>query len=670
MSTNVVYLNGESYLSMPAMTGPSRDRRFIYPTKNDFTVEAWIRPEAPSLCHIFSNKQIGGVGLAGRGGLIFLVKPDGTLWLVEDNSRAYYLVYSSKTNIFDGNWHHVAGVRKNWGLSLYLNGRPLPLNHGGNGKMESMDIWSGTPMLIGASTSGKSEDFKASIFKGQMSEARIWNYARSEQQIFDNFHHRVSDTESGLIGLWHFEKDCNDSSTTHNSVEITGTPKYVSSNVPLKLETQPLQTLTLPLGADLATDILIKLTKDLLSSAASAAAGDVGSWAVGWVMANMLGIDQNESVETLKKLDELDKHLTDLGKQISDVKASVEKAEKEIKFEVDWKSLVDTLSPHVDNIDFKFQLYTKLKGSSADSTHELMNKILDIDTGVAKSLFEINRLLLDGLGGVDPDAKGILGLWIEGHANKSIDPVVYVRGKFDESSALMQLYPRIENYFAYLLAIQSKGLAMLVDADNAKKDADAAKKAVESFVANFEAQSSLWLHYVAGYVVNYADDETLLGLFSGPNYKLDPILQADAFVVKFRNSLAQGDCLTVRYWFGEGNGLFPFRCGKVISSDEAPQGVGLKDSGNRHIPATDPKGAYSLFPVRNQGQWGVVRYVIPIDTKTDSFVLEPALPASLWNAWIDPSDQDEPFNHGQSKIVISGDQPAAAYYLNLVGVEF
>ncbi|NEP89362.1 MAG: hypothetical protein F6K18_22400 [Okeania sp. SIO2C2] len=69
-------------------------------------------------------------------------------------------------------------------------------------------------------------------YYGKIDEVRIWNYARSEEQIQADMNRRLSGNESGLVGYWHFEGGtAKDYSGNGNDGTIHGNPTNVASAI-------------------------------------------------------------------------------------------------------------------------------------------------------------------------------------------------------------------------------------------------------------------------------------------------------------------------------------------------------------------------------------------------------------------------------------------------------
>lgn len=56
-------------------------------------------------------------------------------------------------------------------------------------------------------------------FFGRMADARVWNYARSAQEIADYKDHRLKGREAGLLGYWPFDGGAIDGTSVHVTFE-------------------------------------------------------------------------------------------------------------------------------------------------------------------------------------------------------------------------------------------------------------------------------------------------------------------------------------------------------------------------------------------------------------------------------------------------------------------
>ncbi len=116
---------------------------------------------------------------------------------------------TSVTNIADGEWHHVSGVRNGVNLEVYIDGVLENTNNIGGVAVNNPT----TPLTLGHEAIGNS-------FVGQMDEVRIWNVARTQAQIRDNMCRQLTGTETGLVGYWNMNEGTgntvNDLTTNNN----------------------------------------------------------------------------------------------------------------------------------------------------------------------------------------------------------------------------------------------------------------------------------------------------------------------------------------------------------------------------------------------------------------------------------------------------------------------
>jgi len=207
------------------------------------TMEAWIKPTSftnqwPAIIYKgdqptpnYSNRSYilwlnrsGFIQLSSApsgGGSIPLNSPDGSIAL--------------------NTWYHVAGVidATNGVMKILVNGHEVA--SGGFGK----DIHlSALPIRI-----GHTHEEGYSDFAGQIDEVRIWNIARTQEDIRTTMHTTLSGKESGLVGYWRFDDfvlDANrngvqnddeqqtvtDSSPNHFDGKLMGDAHVVAAQLP------------------------------------------------------------------------------------------------------------------------------------------------------------------------------------------------------------------------------------------------------------------------------------------------------------------------------------------------------------------------------------------------------------------------------------------------------
>ncbi len=120
--------------------------------------------------------------------------------------------------VFDGTWHHVAWVDNNGTTSLYIDGVDNPI----------MDYTPAGSFSLEASTIAALDRTNGfgitNYFQGQVDELRIWNVARTQQQIRDNMCKKLTGNETGLVAYYRFDASSGTSTLTDlTSNNNTGT---------------------------------------------------------------------------------------------------------------------------------------------------------------------------------------------------------------------------------------------------------------------------------------------------------------------------------------------------------------------------------------------------------------------------------------------------------------
>ncbi len=185
-------------------------RTGIHVDAADFTFEAWVRPDAYPFdqSYLFAQYKesesnpsrflmgfhdsgrfgffIGGADAAGRAGG----------WKETDDPIPL------------GRWTHLAATRQGSTLRLYVNGALAKTfeNYTTNSPWSSdypHNLTLGGVDGAYAYTFGAYQRNNISrSFAGAMREARVWNVARSADEIGKNYNRKVYASETGLVGYW------------------------------------------------------------------------------------------------------------------------------------------------------------------------------------------------------------------------------------------------------------------------------------------------------------------------------------------------------------------------------------------------------------------------------------------------------------------------------------
>lgn len=155
-------------------------------TNQSFTIEAWFNP-----AQTVNKGTVWSIGVNTGENLRLKQVADGGMAL--DNIDGDVIVGSSP-DIAINRWHHSAVVYDGTELILYIDG----IEEGRTSIALTME---GTGFRIGRGTF----DF-SNFWEGSIDEIRIWNYARTSQEILDYLFLNVDGTESGLVHGYNFNQ--------------------------------------------------------------------------------------------------------------------------------------------------------------------------------------------------------------------------------------------------------------------------------------------------------------------------------------------------------------------------------------------------------------------------------------------------------------------------------
>ena len=176
----------------------------------DYTLEAWIFPESFSwLAGIISKYHTN----AANGYILRLTNQSPHTGLGFDE-----LITS--TNILSANqWYHIAAVKEGPNRKIYINGVEYPLS----GSALNVNA-NNNPIRIGS-------DYGGRYFDGRIDEVKIWDYARTQEEISSTMYTPPSLEQLGLIAYYNFNSGSGNTlyDQTSNSLNgsIMGGPQWV-----------------------------------------------------------------------------------------------------------------------------------------------------------------------------------------------------------------------------------------------------------------------------------------------------------------------------------------------------------------------------------------------------------------------------------------------------------
>ncbi len=152
-----------------------------------YTAEVWLKPEEAA--------EPIWKGIIGKCGWSF------QMWLTRAGRiRHFFYVEPSESKVVDtpngsinwNEWNHVAITNDGSTAKTYINGNLIAeIETGGSLCVE------GQPLYLGSSFEKRKGNFK-----GMVAEARLWNLARSQDEIRESMNCPLEGNESGLVGYW------------------------------------------------------------------------------------------------------------------------------------------------------------------------------------------------------------------------------------------------------------------------------------------------------------------------------------------------------------------------------------------------------------------------------------------------------------------------------------
>jgi hypothetical protein len=196
-----------------------------FPGTAPFTLEAWVKPAVNNISGDIITK--------------FNLNVEGEYSLTIRNGKASthreappYNI-SGTTLLKQDTWYHIASVYDGANLSIYLNGNLE--NSASSGAITARS----TSVIIGAE---KQSDNPAVFFNGQIDEVRVWNVARTVEEIREKMAFTLEGWEPGLVSYWQFNEGSGtnaiDPLKGNNGVLINmNDSAWVTSTVPINLFT-------------------------------------------------------------------------------------------------------------------------------------------------------------------------------------------------------------------------------------------------------------------------------------------------------------------------------------------------------------------------------------------------------------------------------------------------
>lgn len=220
---------GTSFNRKGVITAPS-NKAYNFGT-GDFSVVALIKPSGTGT--IISRKSTAGG--PGHGGWLLVLKSAKTIKFSTDDGYGFYEVNGNAPNsLTDGKWHHVAAVRSGGAMSIYVDGKPIPVIPRTN-RFTPLDVNNDMGLMIGG-TDQQQEPYNR--YRGYIEGVALWNSALGQQNIVDAMNN--SPIASQTKGYWTLDNTTDDISPIGNNGSINGSVPFVKRylNLPFNIQHQ------------------------------------------------------------------------------------------------------------------------------------------------------------------------------------------------------------------------------------------------------------------------------------------------------------------------------------------------------------------------------------------------------------------------------------------------
>jgi hypothetical protein len=200
--------------------GPASALRFADPTARvvtagpawlpqTFTVEWWMCPTALRDW----NQFISGADVWGS--FVFHSTANGSVYCGTDVNTRFTPADLPAGTVQLNTWQHFAFTYSAGSADLYKNGVKIAQKNG----LAAPAPWTG--MRLGIPEGGTQPD-------GLVSDLRVWNTLRSDREIQSTMAHRLTGTETGLVGYWPLDEGSGGVIRDHGPSGFNGTASHTS----------------------------------------------------------------------------------------------------------------------------------------------------------------------------------------------------------------------------------------------------------------------------------------------------------------------------------------------------------------------------------------------------------------------------------------------------------
>ncbi len=215
----------------------------------DLTIEMWINPTSASTAMLINKEGSYEIQRLADGSIEFaLFGSPANAWNFLDTG------YDAPLNT----WTHLSMVydASERSVDLYANGQLVGHRDSADGATNANLIpESITPTNETLSIGGR-EFFDTATFQGQMADVRIWNTARTGEEVRDNYQTKLTGSETGLQAYYTFDdsqgasiqdrtSNNNDLEPRSSALSLDGANQYVRVNTNTDLQFDTTESFTL-----------------------------------------------------------------------------------------------------------------------------------------------------------------------------------------------------------------------------------------------------------------------------------------------------------------------------------------------------------------------------------------------------------------------------------------
>lgn len=178
---------------------------------NDFTFEAWVKPSTATGVQAIIANGTASPAIYTRTGSQLNGGKIGIFW--------HGTWYNTAFNAVVGKWQHIAVVRSNGIITIYVNGTADVNTFADATRMSNAKITLGY--------SGTGNEF----LNGSIDEVRVWSEARTLDQIRTNMCSRIESPGATLQSYWRFDESAGTTNKDHSNYSLNLTAVSESQRI-------------------------------------------------------------------------------------------------------------------------------------------------------------------------------------------------------------------------------------------------------------------------------------------------------------------------------------------------------------------------------------------------------------------------------------------------------